>query len=65
MTPNGQIAIPLDIAAIREPFLPHIHLQKVCIFYVASNVRLGKASLLTRITQTNAPSSGKNQKIAV
>ena len=22
MTPNGQIAIPLDKAAIREPFLP-------------------------------------------
>ncbi len=22
MTPDGQIAIPLDIAAIREPFLP-------------------------------------------
>lgn len=23
MTPNGRIAIPLDIAAIREPFLAH------------------------------------------
>ena len=33
MTPNGQIAIPLDKAAIREPFcraLPTFTLEKFC-----------------------------------